>query len=105
VAVIRLRLVDAFTDKAFGGNPAAVIMLDQAPSDEWMAVVAREMNVSDTAFVIREKLSDADFRLRWFTPAVEVELCGQPVAGDPSVPSPPRALIRSCPGSGSQVPR
>jgi PhzF family phenazine biosynthesis protein len=51
-------------------------MLDDAPSDEWMAAVARETNVSDTGFVIREGLSDADFRLRWFTPAVEVDLCG-----------------------------
>jgi PhzF family phenazine biosynthesis protein len=51
-------------------------LLDEAPSDEWMAAVARETNVSDTGFVIRERLADADFRLRWFTPAVEVDLCG-----------------------------
>jgi len=54
-----------------------VLLLDDAPSDEWMAAVARETNVSDTGFVIREEeLSDADFRLRWFTPAAEVDLCG-----------------------------
>lgn len=46
------------------------------PPDEWMAAVARETNLSDTGFVIREELSDADFRLRWFTPTVEVDLCG-----------------------------
>jgi PhzF family phenazine biosynthesis protein len=68
--------VDSFTDKPFSGNPAAVLLLDEAPSDEWMAAVARETNVSDTGFVIRETLPDADFRLRWFTPAVEVDLCG-----------------------------
>jgi len=73
---VRLRTVDAFTESAFSGNPAAVVLLDEAPSDEWMAAVARETNLSDTAFVIRDELSDADFRLRWFTPAVEVDLCG-----------------------------
>jgi PhzF family phenazine biosynthesis protein len=71
-----LRTVDAFTDKPFTGNPAAVVMLDDAPPDDWMAAVARETNMSDTAFVIRETLADADFRLRWFTPALEVDLCG-----------------------------
>jgi len=73
---IRLRTVDAFTDKPFTGNPAAVVMLDEAPSDDWLAAVARETGVSDTGFVIREKLSEADFRLRWFTPSHEVDLCG-----------------------------
>jgi PhzF family phenazine biosynthesis protein len=58
------------------GNPAAVLVLDNTPSDEWMAAVARETNLSDTGFVIREQLPDADFRLRWFTPTVEVNLCG-----------------------------
>lgn len=76
MAEIRLRTVDAFTDKPFTGNPAAVVMLDEAPSDDWMAAVARETNVSDTGFVIREKMPDADFRLRWFTPAQEIDLCG-----------------------------
>jgi len=71
-----LRTVDAFTDRPFTGNPAAVLLLDEAPSDEWMAAVARETNVTETAFVIRERLADADFRLRWFTPTVEVDLCG-----------------------------
>ena len=71
-----MRTVDAFTEKAFTGNPAAVLVLDEAPPDEWMAAVARETNLSDTGFVIREELADADFRLRWFTPMVEVDLCG-----------------------------
>jgi PhzF family phenazine biosynthesis protein len=76
VSGLRLRTVDAFTDSPFSGNPAAVIVLDEAPSDEWMAALARETNLSETAFVIRETLPDADFRLRWFTTAVEVDLCG-----------------------------
>src|SRR5436309_7037121 len=75
--MVRLRTVDAFTKKPFTGNPAAVLVLAEAPSDEWMAAVARETNLSDTGFVIRETLADADFRLCWFTRgAVEVELCG-----------------------------
>ena len=73
---MRLRTVDAFAERPFAGNPAAVLVLDEAPPDEWMAAVARETNLSDTGFVIREELPDADFRLRWFTPTVEVNLCG-----------------------------
>src|SRR5881275_2442320 len=77
MAGVRLRTVDAFTESPFAGNPAAVLVLPESPSDEWMAAVARETNLSDTGFVIRERLADADFRLRWFTQgAVEVDLCG-----------------------------
>jgi PhzF family phenazine biosynthesis protein len=76
VTELRVRTVDAFTDRPFTGNPAAVVVLDESPSGAWMAALARETNLSETAFVIRETLSDADFRLRWFTPAVEVDLCG-----------------------------
>lgn len=73
---MRLRTVDSFTDRPFTGNPAAVLLLDETPSDEWLAAVARETSVPDTGFVIREESPDADFRLRWFTPTVEVDLCG-----------------------------
>ena len=73
---VGLRTVDAFTDKPFTGNPAAVLLLDKAPTDDWMAAIARETNLSDTGFVIREALPDADFRLRWFTPVNEDDLCG-----------------------------
>jgi ureidoacrylate peracid hydrolase len=74
---VRLRTVDSFADGLFRGNPAGVVMLDEAPSDEWMATVAREAKLSDTAFVIRERLPNADFRLRWFTQGpVEDDLCG-----------------------------
>ena len=76
MTTVRLRTVDAFTERPFTGNPAAVLVLDEAPSDKWMAAVARETNLSDTGFVIREELPDADFRLRWFTPTVEIDLCG-----------------------------
>lgn len=73
----RVRTVDAFTDRPFTGNPAAVVVLEGMPPDEWMAAVARETNLSDTGFVVRERVADADFRLRWFTrSAVEVDLCG-----------------------------
>src|SRR5229473_261289 len=65
--------VDAFTEKPFAGNPAAVCVLPEARDASWMQAVAREMNLSETAFLVRQ----ADgFQLRWFTPAVEVDLCG-----------------------------
>jgi len=70
---IRIVQVDAFTNRPFGGNPAAVCVLPEAPSDQWMRDVAREMNLSETAFLVKQ----ADgYNLRWFTPAVEVDLCG-----------------------------
>ena len=65
--------VDAFTDTPFRGNPAGVCVLPQAAPDDWMQSVANEMNLSETAFLSREE--DA-WRLRWFTPEVEVKLCG-----------------------------
>ncbi len=70
---VRLVQVDAFTDKAFAGNPAAVCLLPAPRDDTWMQSVAREMNLSETAFLVKQEDS---FDLRWFTPAVEVELCG-----------------------------
>lgn len=65
--------VDAFSARAFRGNPAAVCLLDRAKAAAWMQNVAVEMNLSETAFVVPLKTG---FRLRWFTPACEVELCG-----------------------------
>jgi PhzF family phenazine biosynthesis protein len=65
--------VDAFTSKPFAGNPAAVCVLPAARDEAWMQNVAREMNLSETAFLVRR--SDG-FQLRWFTPAIEVALCG-----------------------------
>ena len=65
--------IDAFTDKLFGGNPAAVIPLDSWPADKIMQSIAAENNLAETAFVVPE---GDDFRIRWFTPGVEVDLCG-----------------------------
>ena len=70
---IRIVQVDAFTNRAFAGNPAAVCVLRDTPSDQWMRDVAREMNLSETAFLVPE---NDGYRLRWFTPAMEVALCG-----------------------------
>ncbi|MEX1179096.1 MAG: PhzF family phenazine biosynthesis protein [Nitriliruptor sp.] len=66
-------LVDAFTDHPFAGNPAGVVLLDAAADDGWMATVAAEVGASETAFVTG---SGAERSLRWFTPTVEVDLCG-----------------------------
>jgi predicted PhzF superfamily epimerase YddE/YHI9 len=73
VAAMRLWQVDAFTSEPFAGNPAAVCLLDRPRDDRWMQRVAAEMNLSETAFLLPE--GDA-YRLRWFTPAAEVDLCG-----------------------------
>ena len=71
---LRITQVDAFTDKPFAGNPAAVCILPAARDAEWMQLVAREMNLSETAFLVRR--DDASYDLRWFTPSYEVDLCG-----------------------------
>src|SRR5262245_29796458 len=69
----RITQADAFTSKAFGGNPAAVCILNEPKEDSWMQLVAREMNLSETAFLLRE---GDGYQLRWFTPTNEVRLCG-----------------------------
>ena len=66
--------VDAFTERPFAGNQAAICVLDAYPDDAWMQAVAREMNYSETAYLVRR--SDGDWDLRWFSPTVEVDLCG-----------------------------
>ena len=70
---MRLLQVDAFTSEPFRGNPAAVCFLDRERDDAWMAKVAAEMNLSETAFLLPR---GDGWSLRWFTPAVEVKLCG-----------------------------
>lgn len=65
--------VDAFTGEPFGGNPAGVCVLDSPKDDKWMQRVAAEMNLSETAFLLK---SSDGFMLRWFTPRAEVDLCG-----------------------------
>ncbi|HEV2580251.1 MAG TPA: PhzF family phenazine biosynthesis isomerase, partial [Ktedonobacteraceae bacterium] len=65
--------VDSFTNVPFAGNPAGVCILREPREDQWMQNVAKEMNLSETAFLLRQ---DDGYSLRWFTPAVEVDLCG-----------------------------
>ncbi len=71
----RIIQVDSFTNQPFHGNPAAVCVLDAPPPEDWMQHVAVEMNLSETAFVYQMEAGNL-FRLRWFTPRVEVDLCG-----------------------------
>ncbi len=68
--------VDAFTDRSFQGNPAVVVPQADGLTDFQMQQIAREVNCSETAFVLTAATPEADFRLRWFTPTQEVDLCG-----------------------------
>jgi PhzF family phenazine biosynthesis protein len=69
----RIVTVDAFTNVPFAGNPAAVCVIPEPRPEEWLRSVAREMNLSDTAFLVPR---EGEFHLRWFTPSVEIDLCG-----------------------------
>lgn len=71
---VQIAQVDAFTSRPFAGNPAGVCVLNETRDERWMQQVAREMNLSETAFLQRR--GDGAFDLRWFTPTVEVDLCG-----------------------------
>jgi PhzF family phenazine biosynthesis protein len=73
---MRMLVVDAFTDRPFGGNPAGVCLLDGPAEPAWMQRLAAEMKHSETAFARPAGDRGADFELRWFTPEVEVGLCG-----------------------------
>lgn len=70
---LRITQVDAFTHRPFAGNPAAVCILPKPADSEWMLNVAREMNLAETAFLVKQR---DGYDLRWFTPAIEVDLCG-----------------------------
>ncbi|MBR2851109.1 MAG: PhzF family phenazine biosynthesis protein, partial [Anaerotignum sp.] len=70
--------VDAFAEKVFEGNPAAVCVLDKYPSDELMLKIAIENNLSETAFAVKE---GENYHLRWFTPGGEIDLCGHATLG------------------------
>lgn len=70
---LKIYQVDAFTEKVFGGNPAAVIPLDEWLDDKTMQKIANENNLSETAFIFKER---EHYKIRWFTPANEVPLCG-----------------------------
>lgn len=71
-------VVDAFTDRVFGGNPAGVCVLDEWPDEGRMQAIAAENNLSETAFLVRR---DVHYDIRWFTPAAEVDLCGHATLG------------------------
>ncbi|KAL3827923.1 hypothetical protein ACJIZ3_016725 [Penstemon smallii] len=77
---VKYCVVDAFTDEAFKGNPAAVCLLEEEREEEWLQAVAREFNISETCYLTRLTESQIEsvprFRLRWFTPVAEVKLCG-----------------------------
>ncbi len=70
---VKIYQIDAFTDKLFSGNPAAVCILDKWPGDDLMQSIGNENNLAETAFVIP---NGKDFEIRWFTPTIEVDLCG-----------------------------
>lgn len=70
---LRITQVDAFTNKPFAGNPAGVCILPKAAEPAWMLNVAREMSLAETAFLVKQR---DGYDLRWFTPTVEVDLCG-----------------------------
>lgn len=72
-------IVDAFTDRVFSGNPAAVCVVEKFPSDELMMNIAKENNLSETAFAVKK--GDGKYHLRWFTPGGEVDLCGHATLG------------------------
>src|ERR1043166_3129360 len=76
MARIRVKHVDAFTTVAHTGNPAGVVLDGKDLSDRDMQGVAREMNLSETAFLLPSSSAEADARIRWFTPTTEVPLCG-----------------------------
>ena len=73
--------VDAFASKPFGGNQAAVVIVDKWPDDTTMAAIAAENMFAETAFLVETPDGDADYALRWFTPAMEVALCGHATLG------------------------
>ena len=66
-------VVDAFTDRVFAGNPAAICVLEQWLPDELMLAIAKENNLSETAFTVK---NSSGYELRWFTPGGEIDLCG-----------------------------
>src|SRR6218665_166678 len=76
MTMLPLIQVDAFADRPFAGNPAAVMPLQQWLPDEGLQAIALENNLSETAFTIPDATGAADFELRWFTPGLEIKLCG-----------------------------
>ena len=77
----RIKHVDAFTTEPFTGNPAGVVLDAKGMNEKAMQNIAREMNLSETAFILPSSLKNADIQIRWFTPAAEVPLCGHATIG------------------------
>src|SRR5215218_3210460 len=73
---LALYQIDAFTDKLFSGNPAAVIPLEGWPDEALMQNIATENNLAETAFICPDMTEEVDFDIRWFTPLSEIDLCG-----------------------------
>ncbi|GLH72879.1 putative isomerase [Geothrix limicola] len=94
--------IDAFSTRRFAGNPAAVMPMDQFPEDAVMQAIAAENNLAETAFLVRD---GEDYRIRWFTPALEVPLCGHATLASAAVvmerlePSRRRVVFHSASGS------
>ena len=74
-------VVDVFTDRLFGGNPAGVCLLTEWPGDATMQSIAAENNLSETAFLVKRVKHDGQYDLRWFTPETEIDLCGHATMG------------------------
>lgn len=87
-------IVDAFTDKPFGGNPAGVVLLDSDsfPKEDLMLKIAAELRYSETAFVRHDSVKE--FTIHYFTPKAEVELCGHTKAGDLTIESDNKVLMQ-----------
>ena len=73
--------VDAFTNKLFQGNPAAIVPLEKWLDDDLMQRIAMENNLAETAFFVPSSLEEIDFDIRWFTPTLEINLCGHATLG------------------------
>lgn len=76
MTTLTIHQIDAFADRPFTGNPAAVMPLDAWLADDVLQAIAEENNLSETAFIVPDASGEADYELRWFTPAAEVVLCG-----------------------------
>jgi PhzF family phenazine biosynthesis protein len=73
---LEIDIIDAFTDSVFKGNPAAVIITDSWLSESLMQSIALENNLSETAFLVRNKTEDDSYQIRWFSPITEIDFCG-----------------------------
>ena len=94
MVALQYQVLDSFTSEPFAGNPAAVMILDRPLPDHTMQLIAREMNLAETSFVVRTDKSDT-FDLRWFTPVLEAPLCGHATLAAAAVLGLDRAIFRT----------